>query len=106
MSPKCHRLDGLAPQEVSGGYLNVAAGGRARFFASAVFMYGVGVKTISEDSKANGGCVYNEVYSSVRECTIILRWTTKRRFKLQSAQQALGMLGGSKAALRFPEAVK
>lgn len=53
-------------QEVGGAYLNVAAGGRARFVATAVFMYDAGVTTISEDSMAHGGCVYNEVGVSGR----------------------------------------
>lgn len=51
----------LRDQEVSGGYLNVPAGGRASFFTTAVFMYDAGVTTVSEDSMAHGGCVYNEV---------------------------------------------
>lgn len=48
-------------QEVNGGFLYIAAGGRARFFTTAVFMYNGGVTTASEDSMTHGGCVYNEV---------------------------------------------
>eukprot|EP00752_Nemacystus_decipiens_P002270 g2151.t1 len=51
-------------QEVDGGYLYVAAGGRARFFTPAVFMYNGGVTTSSSsvESMNHGGCVYNEGY--------------------------------------------
>eukprot|EP00903_Cladosiphon_okamuranus_P010221 g9680.t1 len=54
--------EGDYTQEVNGAYLNIAAGGRARFFTTAVFMYSAGVMTVSEDSRTHGGCVYNAGY--------------------------------------------
>lgn len=50
---------------MNGAYLYIAAGGRARFFATSVWMYEAGVTTTSEDSMVHGGCIYNEVHTYV-----------------------------------------